>query len=240
MWRLRRKRVLIPTIAVGVAFLLLVGMAIIGQFSTVPEDERIQVRPTSTDQVNGPDDPSPEESPLVFSLPNTDEPQELARATAEVVGSADTARFTEQNYVDAITPAAAPIDDGADSKTAEETAQTVVDTAWSQDPWEDRAKYKASDDFSPQTVRTVDEATFLDAAGAPADAREYMTSRGLTVMEVEGQLRREYTDPDSGDRLQQDMGTTYWTVAMLCKPEKPCKVFMALPGSLTQGDETDG
>ena len=47
MWIFRLRKVQIALAAVGVMVLVIGGLAILGRFSTVPEDERITVRPTS-------------------------------------------------------------------------------------------------------------------------------------------------------------------------------------------------
>ncbi|MDN8677473.1 hypothetical protein Q0N25_13885, partial [Staphylococcus aureus] len=60
---------------------------------------------------------------------------------------------------------------------------------------------------------------------------------GLVVMEVEGTLVRELTDPEDGVRKQDDLGTVTWTVAMLCAEGEDCEVFLTLPGSLAPAEE---
>lgn len=244
MWIFRVRKVQIALAAVGAIVLVLMGLAIVGQFSTVPEDERIDVRPTSEEpSVVGLDDPTQEANPVVLPLPSTREPQELAPAVAEVLGSADTARFQEAYYVATIASAAPEIpNEGAEPTTPQQWAQQVVTTAWKSDPWADRAQYKTSDEFTAQKVMAVETAEFLDyfapaTAQGSEQAREYLTGEGLVVMEVEGVMRRELTDPEDGVRKQQDMGTVTWTVAMLCAEGEDCKVFLAVPGTLEEAAE---
>lgn len=244
MWIFRVRKVQIALAAVGVIVLVIAGLAVVGHFSSVPEGERIEVRPTSEEpSVAGADDPTQEANPVVLPLPSTSEPQELAPAVAEVLGSADTARFQEAYYVATIASAAPEIpNEGGDPTTPQQWAQQVVTTAWESDPWVDRAQYKTTDTFTAQKVTTADTGAFLDyfapsSAEGSDEAREYLSSEGLVVMEVEGTLLRELTDPDDGLRKQQDMGTVSWTVAMLCPEGEDCKVFLAVPGSLEEAAE---
>ena len=107
MWIFRLRKVQIALAAVGVMVLVIGGLAILGRFSTVPEDERITVRPTSEEpEGTRLNEPTPEENPVVMPLPATDEPQELAASVAQVMGSPDTARFKEEYYVATIASAA--------------------------------------------------------------------------------------------------------------------------------------
>ncbi|HEX7352565.1 hypothetical protein [Brachybacterium sp.] len=244
MWIFRVRKVQIALAAVGVIVLVIAGLAVVGHFSNVPDDERIEVRPTSEEpSVVGADDPTLEANPVVLPLPSTSEPQELAPAVAEVLGSADTARFQEAYYVATIASAAPEIpNEGEAPTTPQQWAQQVVTTAWEQDPWADRAQYKTTDTFTAQKVTTADNGEFLDVFAPPsaegsAEAREYLTGEGLVVMEVEGTLLRELTDPADGQRKQKDMGTVSWTVAMLCTEGQDCTVFLALPGSLSEAAE---
>ena len=94
MWIFRLRKVQIALAAVGVMVLVVGGLAILGRVSTVPEDERITVRPTSEEpEGTRLNEPTPEENPVVMPLPATDAPQELAASVAQVMGSPDTARF---------------------------------------------------------------------------------------------------------------------------------------------------
>ncbi|MGP9582490.1 hypothetical protein [Brachybacterium sp. AOP35-5H-19] len=244
MWVFRVRKVQIALAAVGVIVLVIAGLAVVGHLSNVPDDERIEVRPTSEEpSVVGADDPTQETNPVVLPLPSTSEPQELAPAVAEVLGSADTARFQEAYYVATIAPAAPEIpNEGKAPTTQQQWAQQVVTTAWQSDPWADRAQYKTTDTFTPQKVTTADTGEFLDffapsSAEGSAEAREYLTGEGLVVMEVEGTLLRELTDPGDGLRKQEDMGTVSWTVAMLCSEGEDCTVFLAVPGTLSEATE---
>lgn len=244
MWIFRVRKVQIALVAVGVVVLVIAGLAVVGQFSTVPEEERIEVQPTSEEpSVAGADDPTQEANPVVLPLPSTSEPQELAPAVAEVVGSADTARFQEEYYVATIASAAPEIaNEGEGPTTPEQWAQQVVTTAWQSDPWADRAQYKTTDTFTAQKVTTAETGEFLDyfapsTAEGSEQAREFLSSEGLVVMEVEGTLLREFTDPDDGMRKQDDMGTVSWTVAVLCPEGEDCKVFLAVPGILSEAAE---
>jgi hypothetical protein len=237
---LRQKKVWIPLVAFGVVLVMFVVVTVIGRFSSVPEDERIQVAPTSEEPtVDGPNDPEKPDSSVVMALPETNEPQRLATAVAQVVGSPDTARFERGQYVAAIASEAPEIpNEGKDPTTPSQWAEQIVSTAWKQDPWEDRAKYKATDTFTPQTVKTADTAKFLDyfapeSKSGAAEAREYLTDQGLVVMEVHGTVVREVTDPKDQQRKEQDMGEQTWTVAMLCPDKGDCKVFLALSGSVS-------
>lgn len=244
MWIFRVRKVQIALAAVGVIVLVIVGLAVVGQFSTVPEDERIDVRPTSEEPGEvGLDDPTQEANPVVLPLPSTSEPQELAPAVAEVLGGADTVRFQEAYYVATIASAAPEIpNEGGAPTTPEQWAQQVVATAWKSDPWEERAQYKTTDTFTAQKVSTADTGEFLDYFAPPtaqgsAEAREYLTGEGLVVMEVEGTLLRELTDPEDGVRKQEDMGTVSWTVAMLCPEGQDCQVLLAVPGAVAEAAE---
>ena len=244
MWIFRLRKVQIALAAVGVMVLVVGGLAILGRVSTVPEDERITVRPTSEEpEGTRLNEPTPEENPVVMPLPATDEPQELAASVAQVMGSPDTARFKEEYYVATIASATPEIpNEGAEPTTRQEWAQRMVTTAWESDPWDERAKYKATDTFTAQTVRAVDEESFLEffapeTAQGSAEAREYLTDEGLVVMEVEGTLVRELTDPEDGVRKQDDLGTVTWTVAMLCDEGEDCEVFLTVPGSLAPAEE---
>lgn len=239
MWILRLRKVQIALAAVGVVVLVIVGLAVVGQISTVPQDERIVVRPMSEEpSVSGVDEPTQEDDPVVLPLPSTSEPQELAPAVAEVLGSADTARFQQEYYVATMASAAPEIpNEGGAPISSQEWAEQIVTTAWSADPWADRAQYKTTDTFTAQKVTTAENEEFLDyfapaEAEGSASAREYLTSEGLVVMEVEGTLHRELTDPNDGLRKQSDMGTVRWTVAMLCPEDDDCTVFLAIPGRL--------
>lgn len=88
MWIFRVRKVQIALVAFVAVMALIGGLALLGRFSSVPEDERIQVKPTSEETgVTGLDDPTPEENPVVLPLPDTEEPQKLAPAVAEVLGS---------------------------------------------------------------------------------------------------------------------------------------------------------
>lgn len=237
MWILRVRKVQIALIAFVAVLALLGGLALLGRFSNVPEDERIEVKPTSEEPaVTGMDDPTPEENPVVLPLPATEEPQELAPAVVEVLGSPDTARFDEAFYVATIASAAPEIEnEGKDPTKPKQWATQVVSTAWASDPWKDRAKYKTTDTFTAQKVTTGDTQEFRDffAPDSP-EAREYLEGRGLVVMEVEGTLLRELTDPEDGVRKQADMGKTTWSVAMLCAEGESCQVFLAVPGTFAQ------
>lgn len=72
MWIFRVRKVQIALAAVGAIVLVLIGLAVGGQFSAVPEDERIDVRPTSEEpSVVGLDDPTQEANPVVLPLPST-------------------------------------------------------------------------------------------------------------------------------------------------------------------------
>lgn len=244
MWVFRVRKVQIALAAVGVIVLVIAGLAVVGHFSNVQDDERIEVRPTSEEPgVVGADDPTLEANPVVLPLPSTSEPQELAPAVAEVLGSADTARFQEAYYVATIASAAPEIpNEGEAPTTPQQWAQQVVTTAWEQDPWADRAQYKTTDTFTARKVTTAGTGEFLDVFAPPSaegseEAREYLTCEGLVVMEVEGTLLRELTDPEDGQRKQKDMGTVTWTVAMLCSDGQDCTVFLALPGSLSEATE---
>lgn len=244
MWIFRVRKVQIALAAVGVLVLVIAGLAVVGQFSTVPEEERIEVQPTSEEpSAAGVDGPTQEANPVVLPLPSTSEPQELAPAVAEVLGSADTARFQEAYYVATIASAAPEIpNEGKAATTPEQWAQQIVTTAWKSDPWADRAQYKTTDTFTAQKVTTVDTGKFLEyfapaSAEGSAEARDYLTTEGLVVMEVEGTLLRELTDPEDGLRKQKDMGTLSWSVAMLCGEGEDCKVFLAVPGSLDEAAE---
>ena len=244
MWIFRVRKVQIALAAVGAIVLVLIGLAVVGQFSTVPEDERIDVRPTSEEpSVVGLDDPTQEANPVVLPLPSTSEPQELAPAVAEVLGSGDTARFQEAYYVATIASAAPEIpNEGGEPTAPQQWAQQVVTTAWEQDPWADRAQYKTTDTFTAQKVTTADTGAFLDvfaplSVEGSHEAREYLTGEGLVVMGVQGTLLREVTDPEDGLRKQRDMGTVSWTVAMLCPEGEDCTVFLALPGTLSKAAE---
>ncbi|MDN5685862.1 MAG: hypothetical protein L0G94_04150 [Brachybacterium sp.] len=228
----------------GGAVVVLVVLAIIGQVVGVPEEEQIQVKPTSEEpSVQGMDDPTRAEDSVVLPLPETDKPEELAPKVAEVLGSADTARFTREQYVETIASAAPEIpNEGKAPTSPEQWAEQVVTTAWKSDPWEDRAKVKTTDTFTPQTVRTADEEEFLDffapeSKKGTGEAREYLRDQGLVVMEVEGTLLRMVTNPEDGVRKQIDQGTQSWTVAMLCGDGETCKVFLALPGGLDEARE---
>lgn len=242
MWIFRMRKVQIALAVVGALVLVLAMLAIVGRFSSVPEDERINVQPTSEEpSVSGLDDPEKVENPVVLPLPETSEPQELAPAVAEVVGSPDTARFEPEYYVATIASAAPEIEnEGGEPTTSEEWAQQIVDTAWESDPWEDRAEFKATDTFTAQKVRSTGVDSFLEMfAPGSAEAQEYLKSEGLVVVEVEGELLRELTDPEDGVRKQKDMGTVTWTVAMLCGEGENCEVFLALPGSV-EATEQEG
>lgn len=240
MWILRVRKVQIALIAMGVVAVLMTGLAILGHFSNVPEDERIAVKPTSEEPaVTGLDDPTPEENPVVLPLPDTSKPEELAPAVAEVLGSPDTARFDEPYYVATIASASPEIEnEGKAPTTPKEWATQVVATAWESDPWEDRAQYKTTDTFTAQKVTAGDSEEFLNVfAPESPEAQEYLESQGLVVMEVEGTLLRELTDPDDGVRKQADMGETSWSVAMLCPEKENCQVFLAVPGTFEQAQK---
>lgn len=238
MWRLRQKRVWIPAAIAAALVLAMAVLAAIGQFANVPEDEQIQVRPTTSaaPTAQGVDDPSAVPDPVILPLPATKEPQELAAATASVVGSPDTARYQPEAYVATMATASAELPSGVagtEAKSSQEWAETILVTAWSSDPWDERAKFKNTDTFTPQTVTKVDPAGLLSLYGDDkAAVRDYLTEHGLVVMQVDGLLTREATDPADGQRKEKDMGTTSWTVAMLCEEGQGCKVFLVTPGSL--------
>lgn len=240
MWIFRVRKVQIALVAFVAVMALIGGLALLGRFSSVPEDERIQVKPTSEETgVTGLDDPTPEENPVVLPLPDTEEPQKLAPAVAEVLGSPDTARFDEAYYVATIASAAPEIEnEGKDPTTPKQWAEQVVSTAWAADPWEDRAEYKTTDTFTAQKVTESDTGEFLDFfAPDSSEVQEYLEGRGLVVMEVQGTLLRELTDPDDGVRKQADMGETTWSVAMLCAEGEDCQVFLAVPGQFDQAQK---
>lgn len=244
---LQRKRITIPAVIVVVAAVLMGGLYVVGQFSTVPEKDRIQVQPTATaastdapTPVEGADDPSREPNPAIIPLAGTTQPQELAKTTAKLLGSMDTARFKEADYVKAVTPQAASISDPSGSRSPQQVAETVVKGAWSSDPWDDRAQYKTTDTFTPKRMVALDNAKFLDAVapkgqGSNDAARKYMLAHHLVVIEVDGSLVRQYTDPKTGQRMQKSFESEPWMIAMLCEPGKECKVFLAIQGKLKEG-----
>lgn len=243
MWRLRQKRVWIPAAIAAALVLTMVVLATIGHFANVPEDEQIQVRPSTSaaPTSEGPNDPEQIEDPVILPLPATKEPQELAPAVAQVVGSPDTARYQPEAYVATMASAAVELPSGVagtEPQTSQDWAETILVTAWASDPWDERAKYKGTDTFTPQKVTQTDPAAFLSLYGDDkAGVRDYLTEHGLVVMEVEGLLTREVTDPADGQRKQKDLGTTTWTVAMLCDDGEDCKVFLATPGSLSANSD---
>ncbi|WP_347041997.1 hypothetical protein [Brachybacterium nesterenkovii] len=240
---MKQKRVWVPAVALAVLVALMIGLAIIGRFSNVPEEEKIAVKPSASPSVvQGANDPTPVDAGIV-PLPSTDQPQELAQSVAQVLGSPDTARFTEEDYIATIETAAPEIVEDTGTTSPREVAESVVKTAWAEDPWADCAQLKGTDKFTATKVTSVDSAVFLEklvpaGQGSNDKAREYMQSHGLTVMQVDGTLLREWTDQNSGERLQKDAGETSWTIGMLSEPGAPCKVFFAQPGTLRGG--TDG
>jgi hypothetical protein len=183
----------------------------------------------------GSDDPEKVENPIIVSLPETDDPVELAPAVAEVVGSPDTARFDEEVYAQSLASVATdvPALNGDQAYSPGEWSEQITRVAWSADPWADRAKAKGTDEFTAQKVVKKDNSEFLDVFApesevGSAEVRDWLEGEGLVTMQVQGALVRQYTN-DDGTRMQADMGTVSFTVALLCPSGGDCRVFMVLP-----------
>lgn len=247
---LRMKRVWIPLAAFGLVVVVFVVLAVVGRFSSVPEAERVEVAPSSSEasdgEVSGADDPDKDENPVIVPLPETDQPQKLAPAVAQVLASEDTAKFEESDYISTLSAVSPeiPAIGGDQAYSSTEWAEQIQQAAWSSDPWGDRAKLKTTDVYTPSKTSAVSSDAFLDSF-APKDGensdevRSWLTDHGLTVMEVEGSLARQLTG-DDGDRRQVDMGTVTWQIALLCPDEDDetdsCQVFLGYPTGSEGGE----
>ena len=172
--------------------------------------------------VTGLDDPAPEENPVVLPLRRPPRsPRSLRRLWQRCWGARiRRASMRRTTWRQSRRRPRRSRTRGRTPTTPKQWAEQVVSTAWASDPWEDRAEYKTTDTFTAQKVTESDTGEFLDFfAPDSSEVQEYLEGRGLVVMEVQGTLLRELTDPDDGVRKQADMGETTWSVAMLCAEE---------------------
>lgn len=238
MWRFRQRRVWVPVAIFGTIAVLLIVVGIIGRFSTVPQDERIAVRPSVEPTVSSVDDPEKVEHPVLVNLPSTDDAHKMALAASQVALSPDTARFDLTDYEKvfaASTPQAPEFSSGSETMTQGQWGQYVMKVALSRDPWDDRVGVKATDEFKPQKATTIDSQGFTTLLFGESDGgefRKWLDAQPITVVKVEGALGRQWTSAD-GQRLEKDMGQVQTAVGMVCNDQ--CRVIAVLPPGKVEG-----
>lgn len=236
MWRLKQKRVIIPAVVVLVMIVAIVGLSVLGRNSTVPAEERVDVRPSATPSA-GPvptkkgSDPQTSNVTSLVPLPQTDDPAEMAANVTRMLGSTDAERFEQDDYARVLAEVS-PSDAPGIPQAQWADATTMLALSW--EPWEERQKLGVADEFEPTRTKVASDDGYVQErffGGEEPSSEEqkklakWLEGQETTVVTVQGNLQRQATAKD-GSRRQWDEGPVEWVVVLSCeKGARTCTVL---------------